>query len=368
MRILVLAISDTNSGNRQRPDYIAEVLKDLGHQIFKVHWRRWSDATPPAKGIEQPDLGIRLYPTLTRFHRTPHWNQVLVSSRLHKIVRKYAVDLVIWPNNWYLIGMPPVRFPVPLVIDYFDLLTEEFEKRYFSPNRVVLCASQEMTQRAHQWTTNALWVPTPIDADRFQEDRGAARALLGLSPGAKVISLIGLTAARSLYFMDAVDSLADDRVVCLLVGGGELLASAKQRVRTLSHPDRFVFTGAVSYDKISKYFAASDVGLYPGDDTDYFHSACPIKVLEYTAAGVPVVANDLRELRRWGFRNVTLAPASAEGFSTALTDVLRLVPAQNTSLSIKEELGPFLPESVGATLESALEVAGGVAVVGGALS
>ena len=43
---------------------------------------------------------------------------------------------------------------------------------------------------------------------------------------------------------------------------------------------------------VADYFIASDVGIYPGDASPYFDAACPIKVLEYSAAGKPVVATN----------------------------------------------------------------------------
>ena len=67
---------------------------------------------------------------------------------------------------------------------------------------------------------------------------------------------------------------------------------------------------------------ATDVGLYPGDANPYFDAACPIKILEYSAAGKPVVATDLAELRRLAFSNVYLAPPTPDAFGAAIVRAL----------------------------------------------
>ena len=107
-------------------------------------------------------------------------------------------------------------------------------------------------------------------------------------------------------------------LIFLLVGDGGELGEAMLR-RAREHGLRVVATGPVPPSEVADYFAATDVGLYPGDQTAYFDAACPLKVLEYTAAGKPVVATDLAELRSWGFPNVLLAPPTAEAFAGEIT-------------------------------------------------
>src|SRR5205085_912060 len=85
----------------------------------------------------------------------------------------------------------------------------------------------------------------------------------------------------------------------------------------------FVTTGWVPSNEVANYFAATDLGLYAGDSNPYFDAACPIKVLEYTAACRPVVATDLEELRRMAFPNVRLSPPDPESFASAVITSLR---------------------------------------------
>jgi glycosyltransferase involved in cell wall biosynthesis len=137
------------------------------------------------------------------------------------------------------------------------------------------------------------------------------------------VSLIGLTSSPSLFFVDALALVARQvpNLVFLIVGGGDLLRPIIERCSQLSLP--FAATGWVPNNQIGHYFAATDLGLYPGDSNAYFDAACPLKVLEYTAAGRPVVATDLEELRRLAFPNVRLAPPEPERFASAIVTSLR---------------------------------------------
>jgi glycosyltransferase involved in cell wall biosynthesis len=110
-------------------------------------------------------------------------------------------------------------------------------------------------------------------------------------------------------------------IVFLVVGEGDLLSPIVERCRKLGLP--CVATGRVENREIAHYFAATDVGLYAGDANPYFHAACPIKVLEYTAARRPVVATDLDELRRIAFPNVRLSPPDPVPFASAIVTSLR---------------------------------------------
>ncbi len=118
---------------------------------------------------------------------------------------------------------------------------------------------------------------------------------------------------------------AEPDIVFLAVGAGGLLPHeglGPFEARCRERGVRFVATGLVPHDAVADYFMATDVGLYPGDANPYFDAACPLKILEYSAAGKPVVATDLAELRRLAFPNVYLAPPEPSAFAAAIIRAL----------------------------------------------
>lgn len=245
---------------------------------------------------------------------------------MHRVVRECSVDVVICSCNWYALGFPPTDLQVPLVLDYFDILSEEHEARYFANCEAVLCSSSVMHDRAQRYAVPSHYLPNGVDTQRFCGlDAVAAKRRYGLD-GRRVVSLIGLTASERLYFVDAIELVAR-RVpdVCgVMVGDGKLLPAIRAAIR--GRERWFAMLGPRPYDEIPALFACTDVGLYPGDEGPQFQAALPIKVLEYTAAGRPVVTAPLEELSRLGFPNVHFAEPTAEAFADAICRALGTPP------------------------------------------
>jgi glycosyltransferase involved in cell wall biosynthesis len=126
-----------------------------------------------------------------------------------------------------------------------------------------------------------------------------------------------------------------DDVVFLLVGdrtdGGHLGDAIVERAEELGV--RTVATGPVDPRGVADFFAATDVGLYPTEQGPYFDAACPLKILEYTAARKPVVATDLAELRNLGFPNLRLTDPTADDFARELRATLVEPPPPTSELA-----------------------------------
>jgi glycosyltransferase involved in cell wall biosynthesis len=81
----------------------------------------------------------------------------------------------------------------------------------------------------------------------------------------------------------------------LIVGEGPMRLEVLDFVREHGLRDRVELTGAVDHDAVGAYLDRMDVGLapYPALPSFYFS---PLKVWEYAAGGVPIVAADAGEL------------------------------------------------------------------------
>jgi len=86
-----------------------------------------------------------------------------------------------------------------------------------------------------------------------------------------------------------------------------------------------VFTGWVEMERLPDYFAASDVAIFPFDDTLINRTKCSVKLIDLLAAGLPVVADAVGQNAEYivdGESGLAVEPEDDTAFAEA---VLRLL-------------------------------------------
>jgi glycosyltransferase involved in cell wall biosynthesis len=277
----------------------------------RVH--RVSVPLPVAQGL------IKVYP--------PDWvlapAQALFRLSVRRLHRRWDFAAVVVSGSHHLTGYPPRLPGVPTVFDYVDTSPPRVEAAYIRTADRVVCVSHWLHDRvkaAHG--RDSVVVPNGLYLARHRTaNADRARDRFGLR-GKRVVSLIGLTCSARLYFLDALAAVRPEfpDVVFVAAGAGPMADRIAARCRELNLP--VVLTGWVDPAEVPDLYAATDVGLYPGDDNPYFDGACPLKVLEYTGAGKPVVTNRVAELIRLGFPNLVVRPAEAGPFADGLRAAL----------------------------------------------
>lgn len=82
----------------------------------------------------------------------------------------------------------------------------------------------------------------------------------------------------------------------MIVGDGPLLGSLREMVADQGAQARVEFTGAVAMARVPSYLAKMDIGVAPYLPSANFYFS-PLKVLEYMAAGLAIVATDTPSIR-----------------------------------------------------------------------
>ncbi|HVK12263.1 MAG TPA: glycosyltransferase [Gemmataceae bacterium] len=272
-------------------------------------------------------------PVLQRFAHGYPAGWVLVPAQrmfqrsLRRFHRRERFDAAVVSASHHFTGYPPRLPGVPVVFDYVDTSPPEVEAAYLREADRIVSVSHYLADRVREtYGRDARVIPNGVHLDRLRRaDPARARAKWSLA-GKRVVSLIGLTCSSRLYFVDALARLVPEfpDLVLVAAGGGRLVEAIRSKCAALGVPA--VLTGWVDPAEVPDLFAATDVGLYPGDDTPYFDGACPLKVLEYTAVRVPVVVNRGAELIRLGFPSLVIRPATAEAFEDGLRQVLTSPP------------------------------------------
>lgn len=249
-------------------------------------------------------------------------NQRLFRGAIRRLIADVRPDCCVVSITHQWTGYPPFEQMHPLVFDHVDRAMAKVEDRYVGESDALVGVSESLVSRHRHRKILTTVISNGVNLLQYRAlDRTKAKAALGLE-GRIVVSLIGLTCSDSLYFVDAVRRLQQSRGnICLVVvGGGSRLYAIRERARVLGIRN-FVAPGHVSSTSVAAYFAASDVGLYPGDNTPWFLDAAPLKILEYSACGVPVVSSPVHMFRS-GWPNVLITDPTADAFAEAIEQAL----------------------------------------------
>jgi len=109
----------------------------------------------------------------------------------------------------------------------------------------------------------------------------------------------------------------------LIIGDGPERRTLQARARELGVADRVTMTGWVPFEEVPVLLASAHVGLDTAPPTEVNHGSTMVKILEYLAVGLPVVASDLRETRVTGGEAVvTVSEDSTAAFIDPIVELL----------------------------------------------
>ncbi len=182
------------------------------------------------------------------------------------------------------------------------------EVRLIDRADLIACVSDEMARDVQrllpQRAADVITIGSGIDNTHFRPDdelRKKRRAALGFSADDIVIGWHG--SFRKFHGLDTLIG-ALPRVLAavpharvLLVGHGVHRDRLLARAAALGVRDRLLCPGEVPYGQIPEYLNAMDIGVVLADQGDAFHYS-PLKLYEYQASGLPIVASSAGELKR----------------------------------------------------------------------
>lgn len=278
---------------------------------FSRLWHRLANWRRSTKGFRQERENLYIYSPLILpfpYSRVARWiNRTLLLQALRRWMRAIRFR---HPIIWTFL-------PTPLVLDVIRELDPELtvyyciddfassspgarrirrsETQLFQQADLVFVTSEQLRQRAAQSSPRVHLFPFGVEFEQFERVRQGQDGLPDefTSLPRPIVGYIG-----------GLHQWVDQE---LLVAAAEqlphasfaLVGPAQTDVERLSRCRNIHLFGARSHDQIPHYIKAFDVGLIPYRLSDYTTHVYPTKLNEYLAMGIPVVATDLPEIRRF---------------------------------------------------------------------
>lgn len=180
----------------------------------------------------------------------------------------------------------------------------EIEAKYIGACDVVITVNQSIaTELEQRYCVSD--VKVIYNAERTSQKPVASRRLhevFDLQLEKKIVLLQGgLSAGRNLEtLVDAMRYVQNPSVVLVVLGDGILLRSLQKMAHRKELRGRVFFHAAVPQNELLALTAAADAGVIPYQATCLNNRYCtPNKLFEFIAVGLPVLATDLPEIRRF---------------------------------------------------------------------
>lgn len=259
---------------RQRPQFITQAFAELGHHAYFVdprepEVRTEGDVTIVPSLENTPSSGVILYVHFAPLQTlVDHYQDAVVVYDILDALSIYDADEV---------GMPEerrVRHHHPAMMARADIVT----------------ASAPALIEAHvSERPDIVYVENGVSPKLFGTPRPAPDDLPRVDT--PIVGYHGMIARW--FDFDLMDVLADrlDDVTFVLVG--PVAPEVDDDVGRLTVRDNVYHLGPKSSDDIAAYVQRFDVGLVPFVVDDLTRAVSPLKMYEYMAAGVPVVATPL---------------------------------------------------------------------------
>jgi glycosyltransferase involved in cell wall biosynthesis len=139
-------------------------------------------------------------------------------------------------------------------------------------------------------------IPSGIDLELFSKKSASKiRDKYNLDDNNFVIGYVGgISRTRRLDFVLRVFSnIPNAEYRFMFVGDGDDRKRLETLAKDLRIQDRVIFTGSVPYERVPSYISAFNAGLCHLPDELIFRYSFPMKILEYLACGIPVLASKI---------------------------------------------------------------------------
>jgi glycosyltransferase involved in cell wall biosynthesis len=273
------------------------------------------------------------------------------------------------PDILILIGIIYKAFGKRLIYDHHDLVPELFQARFAGKSPHILHTILTIFEGLScQYANHIITVNEShkaleiqrcgVKAEKITVVRNGPQKFLGQAepmPDIRIDEKITLVYAGIIGFQDGVDhllhalryivyDLGREDFHCVIVGDGDALPYIKSLTTELKLDQYVTMTGWLEHAVVARYLRSADICVAPEPANPYNIRITAIKIMEYMAAGKPIVAFDLPEHRVSAGKGAVYAhPNDDEDFARYIIALMddpdqRRTMGQYNIKRIKEEL------------------------------
>lgn len=287
-------------GNRE------PTLRDLGRAAAKFRAMFRAVAAPPPAAVHQPGVPAEIisprvlpwhgHPLVAALNRASLTRDIRAAVRRATGVKDFVLVTGLAPAA-KIVGEAGELASIYFCMDDF-LVLPGTSPRMIAPleaellRRVdaVVATAQRLVDVKRAASNRGYHLPQGVNYEHFSQPRPVPVELASLPR-----PIIGFAGGIGL----AVDAETINAIAAANPGASVVLVGPLTLERSAFTAPNIRIIAAQPYELLPAYVQAFDVGLIPYIESDWTRAVDPLKLLEYLAAGVPVVATPLPEVRKY---------------------------------------------------------------------
>ena len=295
------------SFTQQRPQQMAKAWARAGYQVFYLTLNHTSDKY---YGFRQIGPGLCVVEAALDNTGVSEWVEMLRPVKFDLLFAPWATNVAFMENIRSHVKVYDYLDEVVLLKDNCPDVELFHEKMCHLADMITVSSERLISSIPDECRKKSLFVPNAVELDHFQRGKPLfppGDLLPILKSGGPVIGYCG--ALTKWIDWEIINSCAEYNASWQFVFMGpdheETVSSQKVFTRPNVH-----WLGVKSYGVLPDYYAYFDVGIIPFLVNDITLSVSPIKMFEYLAAGIPVIAPALPECVR--MKNLLVARSESD--------------------------------------------------------
>jgi glycosyltransferase involved in cell wall biosynthesis len=321
MKILYLSWFNSGEGSQIHANEFMNAMKSIGHDVIPVEL-----SLKTKKQLQN----LKIQTTSYKKSKIAFFQEfktfllnILRVIRLLRLNKHHKPEVII---NRYLIydfsaiiAGKLLRIPVVYEVNASAVYEREIQGRYFIKPLarwteklifrhadVVTVVSKELKtyfQENNYNTDNTIVIPNGVNISHHNEGIKVPESLLELNQKWENNTVLGfLGSLKSWHGVERVINLIpslikqNPNIRFLIVGDGNERVALENKIKQLDINDYVHITGFLPHDFVPGALSLFDIALAPYKDIDNFYFS-PLKIFEYMAAGKPVIAPALGQIK-----------------------------------------------------------------------